>query len=252
MKKSSIIILLLFIGPISLWSQIKESRELPSFNKIIVSPLIDLILINGSSENVTLESTNESLDQVSAVVKGQSLRIFLKGARILARKKRKNRRDEAHVLFERPGYDQSSRVTAYVTYVQLAGIQVRGQNRITVRGKLTADRFKLKAFGSTDIHFDYMDVGQLKVALYGDHKVVIDSGQVQKQVYLAYGDNRVNVTTLEGISARTSLYGDNQISMNVAEIIKVSSLGEADIYYKPGPKIQKGLVIGDTNIRRIR
>ena len=232
-----------------------EIRQLSAFDKIIVSPLIDLILIPGETESVRLEVINTEIDKVNSKVNGHTLRIFLDDARIVAKRKRRikrrKRHDDPSVLFERSIYRDVT-VKAYVTYKSLRNLQVRGDARITSQGKLETDKFKLKLFGDNRANFEYLKTNCLKVVLYGDNIVKIEGGKATKQVYKSYGDNRFDALNMPGEYVRSHLYGENELTLNIDERIRISSMGVADIFVKGRPKLRKGIVFGDIDIRRIR
>ncbi|MCK5677170.1 MAG: hypothetical protein KAH72_01660 [Flavobacteriaceae bacterium] len=48
-----------------------------------------------------------------------------------------------------------------------------------------------------------------------------------------------------------TLYGESNVNINVTQDMKVTSYGEANIKYRGNPKINKGIVIGETTIEKI-
>lgn len=235
-------------------AQVSETRQIKEFRKIIVSPLVDLVLIHGEAPAVRLEVNNTTLDKVNTKVRGGTLKIFLDGARITVKEKkhfRKKRDNGPDVIFKRREYE-NARVTAYVTYTELNNLQVRGEGYVKNEDKITADRFKLKLYGDMDVNLAYLKASRLKAALYGENSVKIEAGSATKQVYTSYGENTFNAVRFPGTIARTSLFGESKLRLNIDRRIRVSSLGESNIYFVGRPIIRRRIILGETEFRRLR
>ncbi|MDZ7648101.1 MAG: DUF2807 domain-containing protein [Cytophagales bacterium] len=122
-------------------------KKLSSFDKITVSPKINLILTQGDTESIRMVYSNISSDKINVDVNGDELHLYLDDARITDKNERINHNEyESKVSVYR-----NAEVTAYVTYTQLKSLQVRGEQEVTCRGELTSEKFKLKAYGEAEI-----------------------------------------------------------------------------------------------------
>ena len=70
------ILLLLFVATFNVEAQDKI-HSVKSFDKIIVSPHIELNLVEGSEESVKIENAKVSEDKINIEVEGKTLRIYL-------------------------------------------------------------------------------------------------------------------------------------------------------------------------------
>ena len=56
---------------------------------------------------------------------------------------------------------------------------------------------------------------------------------------------------VESNEAKITAYGEGTYQFNVSDRLKVTSYGEANILYKGNPNLKKGIVIGESTIRRV-
>ena len=62
-----------------------ETIKVETFNKIIISPHIQVVFVEGEEESVTVESITESMDKLNIEVKGKTLRIYLDDAKMVTK-----------------------------------------------------------------------------------------------------------------------------------------------------------------------
>lgn len=224
-----------------------QAKVLSSFDKIITSPHVSIVLVAGEQENIQLQYQNIEPEKVNYSVQNKTLSIYLDDARITV----KNRKwKDGNMEFTRPIYDKSVKVIAYVTYRSLNGLQIRGEEEATCQSDLTSDSFKLKVYGQATVNLAGLTANKLKVSLYGDNKVTIQSGRVAKQQYRIYGDNTLNTEKLTGELVSVHSYGDSQLNVYASNRIGVMAFGESNIKYAGDGNLRKGLVIGEVTIRR--
>lgn len=101
------------------------TEPLKKFNKIQVSPLINLVLKKGETEHIRIEYEGIAPEKINFSVSGNKLRIYLDEAKYTVKTE--------EIIKE--GYRQKVpiyrdvRVTAYVSYQSLKKLQVRGEKR---------------------------------------------------------------------------------------------------------------------------
>lgn len=222
-------------------------QTLSSFDKVITSPHVSLVLIAGEQESIRLTYQNIEPEKVNYVVRHKTLRIYLDDARITV-KNRKWKDDEYE--YSRPIYDKSVKVIAYITYRQLKNLQIRGEEEVVCQDKLSSDMFRLKVYGQATIKLAALQTNTFKAALYGENNVTIQSGQAAKQQYRVYGENRLDTEHLTGETVSAHSYGDSQLRVYASTRIGVMAFGESDIRYAGGASLRKGLVIGEVTIHR--
>src|ERR1041385_1201477 len=102
--------LLLFCAAVSLHAQTFEKKVKP-FVKVIASPKINLVLVEGANESVKINYANVDPSKINVTVNNNTLRIYLESSRIT--EKRKRVRFDGEVRIEKLYRDAI--VTAYVS-----------------------------------------------------------------------------------------------------------------------------------------
>ncbi|GAB4051136.1 GIN domain-containing protein [Spirosoma litoris] len=222
------------------------ANVLPSFDKVITSPHVSIVLVAGEQENIQLQYQNIEPEKVNYVVQNKTLSIYLDDARITVKNQKWK---EGDMEFTRPIYDKSVKVTAFVTYKSLKSLQIRGEEEATCQSDLTSDSFKLKVYGQATVNLTGLTANKLKVSLFGENKVAIHSGKVARQQYRIYGENTLDTEKLIGELVSVHSYGDSQLNVYASNRIGVMAFGESDIKYAGDGNLRK-LVIGEVKIHR--
>lgn len=245
--KISMLLFIISIGYQSLNAQSK-TMDVESFNKIILSPNIDLRLVEGNSESVKIQSSKISSDKITVEVKGKTLRIYLEDAKF-STKNRKEYRDNSKMSV--PIY-QGAVATILVTYKDLKKLSIRGEEEVVCESRLSAKKFVIKMYGEAELTMKEVNIGLLKTALFGENVLEIKRGVVQEQIYRTYGENEVKVQGLENETARFKSFGDNEFDVNTSEEIKLFAMGDSKVSYTGDAHFRKGLVLGDSKIRKMK
>ncbi len=243
MKSINSTLLLCFLICSAYVSQAQEKKNFPvlPFNKLIVSPHINVVLQEGAEEKVEISSRRVDERDIHVDIDGQTLRIYLEGARLTPRNHKENGMSwDAYRDVE---------VTAYVTYTELKKLSVRGDQRVVCESSLKGKKFKLKTFGDNRVILSGVETDFFKASMYGDNRLEIDGGKSAKQKYLSFGDNEVNARHYEADFTKTTSFGDGEFSFNASDVIKVVAFGDADIQYRGGAYLERGLILGDSDIR---
>ena len=218
-------------------------RELRPFNKIIASPKVNLILEKGDQESIRLVYDDISEDKINIVVKGNTLRIYLDDARVVEKTERREH--------GRRSIYESASITAYVTYVDLKHLEIRGHQELTCNDALKAKKFTLKAYGENEIRLASIKTEYLKTSLYGENNLKIKGGKASYQKYKLYGENKIDSRELKSYATTANIYGDSKIKLNSQDELKVNSFGDSEVRYDGNAQINRGLVFGRANISRM-
>jgi hypothetical protein len=219
-------------------------RKLRSFDKIVVSPRINLVLIPGEKESIRIDYSGVDEEKIVVDQKGRKLHIYLKDARIFDIGERKDD------MFDRRERYRHATLTAYVTFRHLTLIETRGEGDVYCDGTITSKKLKIRAYGTTDVRLAYVDAATLKARLYGENTMTILDGDAGHLSYKMYGVNRIDTRGLQSVTSNTTIYGEGRITLNTTEEVHVNSFGEPSLYVSGDPIISKGIVIGRPNIRR--
>lgn len=240
--------LLVFLALITLTAEIQAQRktfEVKSFDKVIISPHVQVSFRESSNEEVTIEDTDVPLEKVKVEVKGKTLRIYLEDAKFLT--KRKKHKTE-YGKSKRPIYNKTEAVVV-VGYKTLIRLSVRGEQTITLESPLEQQKFRLVLYGESNVVVQEAKLNKLRTSIYGASELDIKSGSIENQKYTAYGESKVNTLGVENDITRITAYGESAFKLNVRERIKLTAFGEALVRYDGSPNINKGIIIGRASIR---
>lgn len=224
-----------------------KNISVDTFNKVIVSPHIEVTLVEGDEESVTINNAKVSMEKINVEVEGKTLRLYLDGARVITKSEKIN---NDNWKGSRAIYD-GTQVTATVTFKKLERLSVRGEEIVRVSSAMDQADLKLTIYGESKVYFDDLTTKELTVAIYGESYLELSSGAVGRQVYRAYGESEVNASEIKNESTKITAYGESNFRVNVSDRLKVTCYGETKINYIGSPEVDKGIVIGEAEIRKI-
>ncbi len=217
------------------------------FNKVIVSPHIQVTFVEGNEESVTIKNSTVSSDKINIEVSGTMLRIYLDGAKEIT----KNKKVYNNGYEEKRSIYNGTVVKAIVTYKTLYDLSVRGEETIVYESLLKGDKFRLTIYGESHLILNEVKLEQLQTVMYGESSLEIKAGSIQSQKYVAYGEGKVNSFAISGNTGKITAYGEADFQLNISDEIKITAFGEAKLAYKGNPVINKGLHIGEMQIDKI-
>lgn len=220
-------------------------QKLRSFDKIVVSYKVDLVLIPGDTESIRITYSGVNEDEINIEQKGHRVHVYLDDAKIYD----KGHKRHGNMFDRRPRY-RFAKVTAYVTFKTLRLVETRGEGEVLCEGKIEAKKVRLRAYGDTDIRLAYVEAKTVKARLYGDNTLRIREGEAGHLNYKIYGDNEIDSRGLHSVTSNTIVYGDGKVAIHATEEARISSFGDPSLYVSGSPMISKGLVFGEVDIRR--
>ena len=223
-------------------AQVRTFDVMP-FDKVIISPHIEVIFREGEKESVVIEKTRVSMDKLNVEVKNQTLKIFLDGTEFKTLTKNAINGE----------YDDYSgtEVRAVITYKNLRSVDLRGAETFVFESPIRSEELKMKIYGESRTFVNNLLVDELKVKLYGESYLEIKDGNVFEQKFTAYGESELNALNVRSEIARITAYGESIFRLNVTESLIVTSFGESVIEYTGDAKVTRGLVVGENTIRKI-
>lgn len=248
MNTVKFIILLIFLPAVA---KAQAAQAIGNFEKIVVSPHINLVLIEGDDPAVRIESANIDARKINVETDNNVLSIYLEGARFNNKYEKYEQYDKQHRSKWREDVYRDAEVTAFVTYNYLENIQIRGEQFVEAQTTIDQHKLKIVLYGEVDVRLRKVNVKELRISAFGENQVRIDSGMASTQVIRCYGENEIELTGMESIDIRSSLFGENRLKLRADGEIKVTALGESDVRFLGEAYISKGLIIGETFIRRI-
>lgn len=242
--KFSLTILIVFVFEATF---AQNTTAVNHFDKIIISPHVQVTFIEGNEESVTVEKSTVSNEKINIEVNNGTLRIYLEGAKEV--EKNETVYENGHKE-KRPIY-KGTVVTATVTYKTLDDLSVRGEETQVCKSLLKGDKFRLKIYGESQVYLNDVSLGELQTTIYGESFLEIKSGTIKNQKYTVYGESKVNSLGINNSTTKITAYGEANFRVNVSDEIKITAFGEASLEYKGNPTINKGLHIGEMQINKI-
>ncbi len=234
-------ILLIALAPSLVNAQESFTRETGDFDRLILSPHINLVLEAGNEPGVRIEYENVDRHEINVEVNGSTLRIYLENAKMVE----KSERVDYH--YSR-GIYEGAVVTAYVTFNTLEMLEIRGDQWVKVESPVNAGQFKLRIYGENDVTFDQVNAEYFKVSLFGENELTVKTGDVEYQKYTMYGENSVEVSGLKSQHTNTKIYGESEVSLYASHELEITAMGEPIITYAGNPVVNKGIIIGEVKI----
>jgi hypothetical protein len=241
----SIAVVAMLFAPI--FAQAQKVTTVAAFEKVIVSPHIEVVLIEGDVESVKIENAKVSVDKINIEVEGKTLRLYLEGAKTVTKSEKV---DNGKWKGKKSIYN-GTMATATITYKRLKNLSIRGEEIVKCESAIEQKNLKLAIYGESKVYFKSLTTEELTVAIYGESYLEIAAGSVDHQVYRAYGESEVNTIDMENTSTKITAYGESNFRVNVSDRLKVTCYGETTINYKGDANVDKGIVIGEAEIRKI-
>lgn len=246
MKTPLVLLALLFAGVIQISAQ-SATISVASFNKIIISPHIEVVLQEGEEEMVVIEDAEVPRDKINVEVVNGTLKVYLDDAKTYTKSKKMHNEEWSgrHDIYS------GTMVRASITYKNIRKLSVRGEETIRGISPIEQQEFELTIYGESNVFFNEMSLQNLDVSIYGESYLEIESGSVSQQKYKAYGESEVNTLQMKNSFTKITAFGESEFRVRVSDKLKVTSYGEADIEFEGDPDVDKGLVLGEATIRKI-
>lgn len=218
-----------------------------NFDKIIVSPHIEAVLIKADKPSIVIENISVPREKFKYEIENGTLQVYLEGAKTYTKNKKIVINDRKRKV---PLY-KNKVVTLIINYTDVEVFSLRGEEKITFETPINQEECKLRIYGDSEVTVKSIEVEKLNVTIYGESFLNIDEGTVNKQRITAYGASNVSAKDVNSKETKITAYGDGTYQLNASEKIKVTSYGEATILYKGDASLKKGIVIGESTIRKV-
>ena len=218
-----------------------------NFDKIIVSPHIEAIFIHGTKPSIEVQSMTVSVEKLQYEIINNTLQVYLEGAKTVTESEK----------IENNGWKQKIPIykntvaKVKITYTSVDKFSLRGEEKITFVSPLDQEKCTLRIYGESEVLIKEAKLDNLRVAIYGESNLIIESGEIAKQRITAYGSSKMRSLSVDSKEAKITAYGEGTYQFNVSDRLKVTSYGEANVLYKGNPDVKKGIVIGESTIRRV-
>ncbi|MBX2826564.1 MAG: DUF2807 domain-containing protein [Flavobacteriaceae bacterium] len=243
MKKQILLIAVLFCAGLGT-AFAQKVVNVKSFDKVIISPHIEVTFVEGTTESVTVHNSSVDESKLNIEVEGKTLRVYLDGAKNIPKQKKVY---EDGYKRKRPLYN-GTQVTATVTYVSVDEYSLRGEENIVFESPINQEELRLKIYGESEVVFEELQLEELNTTIYGESELLVKAGSVVDQKIVAYGESRVDMSQIDNRNSRLTAYGEAEFELNTSDKIKITAFGEAKVGYSGDADIKKGLTFGDVKI----
>lgn len=205
-----------------------EDREVESFHSVESTCSIDVIILEGDIQTLSIEADDNLIDKITTRVHNNTLEIDVE-----------------------PGTYRTTSMTAFITIPRLREIKSSGSGDFEFSGFRALNELKIENNGSGDVEMiDYIDVDHLiiendgsgDVEIKGDFENVdinnngsgdIDArGSVFELDIRNSGSGKINAFKLEANTCNLRNFGSGNAYIRCTETLNVQNTGSANVYYK--------------------
>jgi len=222
-----------------------DEQPLAAFDRIVASQFVNVVLEKGEKESIRLEYSGVNPDEVNVKIRRKKLHIYLDNARLVEKQEKFYYNGYKH---SRSRYSNSY-VTAYITYRELRGLEIRGEEGLVCNGAITSNKFKLKVYGENDVTLSSIQVNKFKASIFGSNQIEIKSGTAGHQLYRLFGENKIDTQNLVSNTTASRIYGEGRLTLNANDELRIIAFGEPEIRLNGPARINKGLILGSADIK---
>ena len=224
-----------------------KTFEVNAFDKVVVSPHIEVVFLEGPKESVVIERIDVPVEKLNVKVKNHTLKLYLDGAEIIP----KTKKEYVDGQKKKVSVYNGTVVKAVVTYKNLSALDLRGEESFLFESPVNACDLRMKIYGESRVVMNELTLQELKVTLYGESTLEIKRGEIDEQKFTAYGESKVNSENVKNNISRVVSYGESIFRLNVSDNLKVTSYGESTVEYTGNARLTKGVIIGENTISKM-
>ena len=228
-KKRFLLVLLLLLGTLALpacnarvrviqgsGNVITETRQVSNFDRIDLSGSGKVILTQGGSESLTIETDDNVMEHVKTEVEGGILKLGL-------------------VTGIQTGLNIQSitRLVFYVGVDDLTGLSTSGSGEVE-SNKIEADRLDLSVSGSGAIRIADLSASEVKAEISGSGGSNLDGNVAAQDVNISgSGEYQADDMCSESVKVNVSGSGNATVCANETLDVDVSGSGSVNYYGQP-------------------
>jgi len=200
-----------------------EERKVSGFDEILVTGAGKVIVTQGSSETLSIETDDNLMEYIETNVRGNTLEIGFTD----------------NTVFSKGGggraLDPTDGFIFRVGVVNLNAISVSGAARFEIE-KIKTDQLAINLSGAGDVMVDDLNATQLTVGVSGAGDVAI-AGKVEIQHVVMSGFGRYRADDLESQEGSVTISGAGGADVWVTENLDVTISGAGDVKYYGNPSV---------------
>jgi predicted small secreted protein len=198
---------------------IEDARQVSNFDKLSLSGIGDLILIQGDQESLRIEGEDNILAQIDTQVKDGTLVISPKDA------------NWEETL------QPTKRVVYHLNMKTVHQLELTGVGSINI-GQLKTDQLEILSSGVEGVDIGNLSAKTLEVALRGEGQCNL-AGEIDSQQVELSGTGQYNAAKLQSQKTAIDLSGAGSASVWVEQSLTANLSGTGSLYYYGNPQIDK-------------
>jgi DNA-binding transcriptional regulator YdaS (Cro superfamily) len=204
----------------------RENRPVTAFTALSLSAPIDVELLQGDREAMTIEGPEDIVAAIETRVEGGTLVIRMKPVLSFS----------------------FGRVRAQVTARAIEAIAVAGSGNVRC-ANLKSDALRVAITGSGDVRLGKFEGSKLEASIVGSGDIQA-AGKVDRLASRIEGSGDLKAADLEAREARVSIAGSGDAAVWAREILTVSIAGSGDVRYRGDPRVEPA-VAGSGSVKRL-
>lgn len=200
-------------------SAAQQQRSVDSFQLVKASGAVNLYVRQGPTTTVEVDAAPEVLESVKTEVRGNTLTIY---------------RDKGFSLTEML---RNKPVKVYITTPQLSGIEVSGASDVKGETPISADDFRIRASGASDVTLT-LNVKSLTTNASGASDIRLD-GRVEHQQVDISGSSDYRASNLRSRKANVQASGASDAYVCVDDELLARSSGASDVHNKGRARVAR-------------
>jgi len=193
---------------------ITETRQVSDFDRIDLSGVGDVIITQGESESLSIETDDNIMQYVETAVENGTLKLGFK-----------------------PGVNwiDPTRLIFYVGVDNLTGLTVSGSGNIEA-DEIAADRLDLRVSGSGNIKLTGLSASEVRTGISGSGEVTLD-GNVPAQDIAISGSGRYQTGDICSTSIQLDVSGSGNATVCATETLDADISGSGSVNYYGQPVV---------------
>jgi hypothetical protein len=197
---------------------ITEARPVEGFDKIALSGLGRVIITQGNTESLTLETDDNLIPYIVTEVRGSTLYLeFTRGMNLIP----------------------SGTITFRVGLIDLLSVNCSGGATFEI-DSLETDSLDFTLSGGAQVQVDWLDATNLEIAVSGAADLFL-AGQIDTQVIQFEGFGRYDAAELESQEATVRISGAGNIHLWVHETLDIEIDGAGSVSYFGNPTLSQSI-----------
>jgi len=193
---------------------ITETRQVNDFDRISISGSGEVIVTQGESESLSIETDDNVMDHIEAEVEGGTLKLGMK--------------DGINLI-------STTRLVFYVGVDDLAGLSISGSGDVESE-KIDAGHLEVQISGSGDVMIASLTADELKAEISGNGEIDL-AGDVAAQDVDISGSGKYLAGDLCSESVKVSVSGSGDATVCATETLDVSVSGSGSVNYYGRPSL---------------